>query len=59
MKRLLQILLLGSVMSTSLAGCYVRDRPVVYGARARVWVPAHWQWNGYQNVWVPGHWRWA
>ncbi len=57
MKKLLQILLLGAVMAGTLGGCYVRDRPVVYAGGPRVWVPAHWQWNGYRNVWVPGHWR--
>ncbi|AEG92377.1 thrombospondin type 3 repeat-containing protein [Ramlibacter tataouinensis] len=26
-------------------------------APAPLWVPGHWQWNGYQQVWVAGHWR--
>ena len=21
-----------------------------------VWVPGHWEYNGYAQVWVPGHW---
>jgi hypothetical protein len=37
-------------------GYYV---PYSYGYVAPsqpVWVPAAWQWNGYQWVWVPGYW---
>lgn len=25
--------------------------------RHHIWVPGHWQWNGYQHVWVVGHWE--
>ena len=55
MKKLLQILLLGSVMAGTLGGCYVPDRPgpVYVAGGPRVWVPAHWH-HGY---FVPGHWR--
>ncbi len=56
MKRLLSLVLLGSVTAATLGGCYVQDRPraVYVGAGPRtVWVPAHWH-NGY---FVPGHWR--
>ncbi len=59
MKKLLQLVLLGSVMTATLGGCYVSDRPVGYARGPRVWVPAHREWNGYRHVWVPGHWRWA
>ena len=52
MNKLLQILLLGSVLAGTLGGCYVADPPgPVYVGR--VWVPAHWH-HGY---YVPGHWR--
>jgi hypothetical protein len=56
MNKLLHLVLFG-VVATSAVGCYVEDRPAVYAAPARVWVPAHYAWNGYARVWVPGHWR--
>jgi hypothetical protein len=55
MKRLLHLVLLGSVMTATLGGCYVADRPVGYARAPRVWVPAHW----HHGVWVGGHWRYA
>jgi hypothetical protein len=57
MKKVLQLVLLGAVAVSTMSGCYVADRPAVYGPGPRAWVPAHWQWNGYARVWVPGHWR--
>lgn len=57
MKQLLHLVLFGAVATSAATGCYVADRPVVYERAPRVWVPAHWQWNGYARVWVPGHWR--
>lgn len=57
MKKLLGLLLLGAVAVSTGAGCYVQDRPAVYAPGPRVWVPAHWAWNGGVRVWVPGHWR--
>ncbi|HUJ62872.1 MAG TPA: YXWGXW repeat-containing protein [Kofleriaceae bacterium] len=57
MKKLLHLIFLGAVSASSLAGCYVSDRPAVYAPGPRVWVPGHWQWNGYARVWIPGHWR--
>ena len=37
-------------------GVYVAPSQYVYPvAPQRVWVPGHWEWNGYRNVWVPGH----
>jgi hypothetical protein len=57
MNKLLGLLLLGAVAASAGPGCYVPDRPAVYAPGARVWVPAHWGWNGYARVWIPGHWR--
>ncbi len=57
MTLLLSVVCAGAVAASTLAGCYVADRPAVYARGPRVWVPAHWQWNGYERVWIPGHWR--
>ena len=57
MKKLLACALFGVVAMSAMSGCYVAPRPAVDGPAARVWVPAHWHWNGYARVWVPGHWR--
>jgi hypothetical protein len=56
MKKLLGLMLFGAVAASTVSGCYVSDRPAVYGP-ARVWVAPHYAWNGYARVWVPGHWR--
>jgi hypothetical protein len=59
MKKLLISALLGAVTMSALSGCYVADPPpgAYYVRGPRVWVPAHYQWNGYARVRVPGHWR--
>jgi hypothetical protein len=57
MKKILRLVFLGTLTTASLGACYVHPEPAYYSAR--VWVPGHWQWNGYQNIWVPGHYRYA
>jgi hypothetical protein len=57
MNKLLHLVMFGTVAAATVSGCYVADRPGVYVAGLRVWVPAHYQWNGYARVWIPGHWR--
>ena len=38
---------------------YRHYNPYVYVAPSQpIWVPASWQWNGYQWVWVQGYWSW-
>ncbi len=59
MKRLLQLVLLGSLMAGSLDACVVRARPapvyeVVPAPRpGYVWIRGHWE----GGFWVRGHWR--
>jgi hypothetical protein len=56
MKKLLGLVLFGTVAASAMSGCYVSDRPAVYAQRGE-WIPGHYAWNGYARVWVPGHWR--
>jgi hypothetical protein len=54
MKKLLHLVLLGSILAGTLGGCYVRERPgAVYVRGPRVWVPAHYE----GRYWVRAHWR--
>jgi hypothetical protein len=59
MKKILRLVLFGTLTTASLGACYVHTSPAPAYYGARVWVPGHWQWNGYQNIWVPGHYRYA
>jgi hypothetical protein len=35
---------------------YVAPSPYVQQVPpARVWVPGHWEWNGYRNIWISGY----
>ena len=58
MKKLLKLVLMGTLTTASLGACYVHTAPAPYYG-ATVWVPGHWHWNGYRNVWIPGHYRYA
>ena len=55
--------LLGTAAQAVTASVYVQVAPpapryeAMPVARAgHVWVPGHWQWQGYAHVWVDGHW---
>ena len=59
MKRLMLLVLAGTLTAGSLGACVVRARPapvyeVAPGPRAGyVWIPGHWA----GRVWIRGHWR--
>ncbi|AZC19651.1 MULTISPECIES: YXWGXW repeat-containing protein [Pseudomonas] len=69
MYRVLQSLLIATLLGTTLAGCVVAPahprRPPppivevvpVAPAPGYHWVAGHYRWRADQWVWVPGHWR--